>query len=299
MPRCKLTFFALVLPVVFSFSALANTANNSPQRDLTGFENADESQPLWEFGVGGASFNTTNYPASSERNAVTLAAPYVVYRGDIFRVGGGNGVRAVVVEKSDFELDLSVGGAFSAKSEDDSVRAGMPELDYLFEIGPQLLYRIKDYEFEHGGDARLNARLQARAAFSSDFNQIDQRGFVIQPTLTYQQRGVFFKETSLNTALSLTYASEKFQAYYYQVDPEFATSTRSAYNAKGGYLGSELSMSISFPIADKVRGFVGGSAKFFQGAANQDSPLYEKEVTYSLGIGFVWRLYESETKASW
>ena len=251
------------------------------------------------FGAGGGAIDVANYPASSERNLIVLAAPYVIYRGDVFRVGGGNGMRAVVVETSDFELDLSFGGAFSADSEDNTSRAGMPELDFLFEVGPQLIYRVKDFKFDQGGDGRLKARLQARAVYSTDFNRIDERGFVIEPTLSYQQRGVFFKETGLRVAFSLNFATEKLHDYFYQVDAAFANSNRTQYDAKGGYLGAEISLGLSFPIRKNIRGFLAGSAQFHQGSANQDSPLYEKDITYSVGIGFVWRLYESDAKASW
>ncbi len=299
---------ALALVISLSQIAVANTTvmtqtdstpEESPDRNLTGFESLSEAQPLWEFGVGGGFLDVPNYPASSERNSITLAAPYVVYRGDIFRVGGGDGVRAVVVEKSNFELDFSFGGAFAADSDDNSAREGMPELDFLFEVGPQIIYKVKDYAFDNGGNARLKARLQGRAVFSTDFGRIDQRGYILEPTLTYQQRGVLFAKTGLNVSFSMAFGSEKLHDYFYEVGPEFANNTRTQYDAKGGYLGSELSIGVSFPIGANIRGFFTTSAQFHQGAANQDSPLFEDDVTYSVGLGFVWRLYESDAKATW
>jgi len=299
--------FVRIFCIVFSFSSFTVFATNdnksdegeSPDRDLTGFENLKEAQPLWEFGLGGGALSVANYPASSERNFIALASPYLVYRGDVFRVGGGNGVRAVVVDKSDFEIDFSFGGAFAADSEDNTAREGMPELDFLFEVGPQLIYEVKDYTFEGGGNARLNARLQTRAVFSTDFGRLDERGFVIEPTLSYQQRGVLFEKTGLNLSFSMTYASEKLHDYFYEVDARFANSARNEYDAKGGYLGSELSAGLSFPVMENIRGFVFGSFQFHKGAANEDSPLYVDDITYSVGVGFVWRLYESDEKASW
>jgi outer membrane protein len=292
--------FLISLPVItFANVNVDNESGESPDRDLAGFEGLDEAQPLWEFGVGGGAGEVANYPASSERNFIALAAPYLVYRGDIFRLGGGGGIRAVVVEESDFEVDLSFGGAFSADSEDNSARDGMPELDFLFEVGPQFIYKVKDYSFDGGGNARLNARLQTRAVFSTDFGRLDQRGYVIEPTLSYQQRGVLFDKTSFNISFSASYASEKLHDYFYQVSPNFATDARDEFDAKGGYLGSEVSLGFSFPIAKNARGFFGGSAQFHKGAANEDSPLYEDDVTFSVAAGFVWRLYESDTKASW
>jgi len=300
-------YYLKVCIIMFSFSSFSifaqdnsnDSDSESLDRNLTGFEGLNEAQPLWEFGAGGVALSVANYPASSERNFIALAAPYIVYRGDVFRVGGGHGARAVVLEKNDIEIDLSFGGAFSAESEDNTVREGMPELDFLFEVGPQLIYKIKDISFDGGGKARLNTQLQTRGVFSTDFRGVDQRGYVIEYILSYQQRGVLFEKSGLNISFSMTYASEKLQDYFYQVDSSFATDGRAQYDAKGGYLGSELSVGLSFPIVENIRGFFGGSVKFHQGAANIDSPLYEKDITYSLGVGFIWRFYQSEAKASW
>ncbi|MBT0586781.1 MipA/OmpV family protein [Alteromonas oceanisediminis] len=304
MPVKTIVYLTMLLACLCASSdVVANTAEStpeeSPDRSLTGFEALDEAQPLWEFGVGGGFIEVPNYPASSERNSIALASPYVVYRGDVFRVGGGNGARAVVLEDSDFELDLSFGGAFAADTDDNSARAGMPELDFLFEIGSQLIYRVKDFRFADGGNGRLNARLQTIAVFSTDFSSLDDRGFLVEPALTYQQRGVLFKDTGLNVSLSAIFATERLHDYFYQVDEPFVTATRPAYDAQSGYLGTEVSVGVSFPIHPKIRGFVGGSVQFHQGSANESSPLFEEEITYSVGLGFVWRLYQSSEKATW
>lgn len=272
---------------------------DSPNRDLTGFEALNEALPLFEFGIGGGLGEVPNYPASSERNFIALAAPYVIYRGDVLRVGGGRGARAVMFDNSNFEIDISVGGAFAADSDDGTVREGMPELDFLLEIGPQLVYRVKDFSFDGGGNARLNLRLQARAVFSTDFERIDDRGFVLQPQLAYQQRGTLFPDTALNASISLVFASEKLQDYFYQVDQEFVTVDRNLFDAQSGFLGAEANLGIAFPIAENIRGFFGGTLRFHGFAANEDSPLFENKITYSIGAGFVWRLYQSERKANW
>ncbi|GGW75826.1 MipA/OmpV family protein [Alteromonas halophila] len=298
-PFRALRIAACLLGLSLSFSAISEQVKDSPNRDLTGFESQQELQPLWEAGVGGGVIEVPNYPASVERNLVALALPYVVYRGDIFRVGDGGGARAVVIEESDYEFDISLGGAFSANNEEGGVRDGMPDLDYLFEVGPQLIYRVRDFRFDGGGSGRLNARLQTRAVFSTDFSGIDHQGYVLEPMLSYQQRGRLFKDTGLNVSLSLVFATEELHDYFYQVDPAFVTAQRPAYDAKSGYLGAELSMGVSFPIRKRLRGFFGGSVQFNQGAANRDSPLFEDDITYSIGLGFVWRLYESEQRASW
>lgn len=273
--------------------------DTSPNPNLTGFEAVDEKQPLWEVGVGGGLVEVPNYPASGERNTVALALPYAIYRGDIFRIGGQGGARAVFVENNKFELDISFSGSFAADSDDNSVREGMPELDYMFEVGPQLIYKITDFPFDTGGNARLDAQIQTRGVFSTDFGQLDARGYVFESTLRYQQRGVFSHDTGFSLAARMTWATEKLHDYFYQVAPDYETDSRPAYNASGGYLGAELSAGLAFPILTNVRGFFGSSVQFSYGSANDESPLYEKDVTYSVGMGFLWRGYQSESTANW
>ena len=293
----------VLLLMMTAFYTLADdetaAAGDSPNRNLTGFESLDEKQPLWEVGIGGGMIEVPNYPASKERNFVGLAAPYAIYRGDIFRIGGDGGARAVFLENERLELDMSFSGAFSADSDDNTAREGMPELDYMFEAGPQLIYKIRDFSFQRGGNGRLTGRVQARAVFSTDLGDLHTRGYVFEPTLCYQQRGVFFDSTGLSLAFRMTWATEKLHDYFYQVDEAYVTSTRRQFNAQGGYLGSEVSLGLSFPVMNKVRGFLGTSLQFNQGSANEDSPLYEKDVTYSIGVGFVWRAWESETRSNW
>ncbi|GGW57648.1 MipA/OmpV family protein [Alishewanella tabrizica] len=269
----------------------------SIDRNFTGFESLNEAQPLWELGVGGGLINVPNYPASSERNIVGLALPYFIYRGDVFRFGDGN-ARAVIIDNTDFEIDISVAGAFSADSDNNTAREGMPELDYLFEVGPQVIYGLRTFEF-NDGIGRLNLHLQARAVFSTDFSNVKHQGYVFQPKLSYQQRGVFFKDSAFSSSVSLVFTTEKLQDYFYQVDTEFASSNRDTFDAAGGFLGAEFATGISFSLHENIRAFAGGSIRLHKGAANTDSPLFEKDLSYSVGVGFVWRIFKSEALASW
>ena len=279
------------------------------ERSLAGFEGTDESLSLWEFGAGGGAFYNPKYPASSEKRSFGLVLPFIVYRGETFRIGDGGGARAVIVETENFEIDFSFGAALPSDSEDTSARVGMPELDFLGEIGPQMIFMLGKYDFDKNADGesigtnhgkgRLDFRLQARAVFSTDFSSIDDRGFIFEPQISYQHRGFKHEDTAFNVSFGAIFATERTHDYFYEVRPEFATAARPAYDAKAGYLGSELSLGFSFRVSENIRAFVGGSAQFHSLAANKDSPLFEKEVTYSIATAFVWRFYKSETKAKW
>ncbi|MEP1448255.1 MAG: MipA/OmpV family protein [Paraglaciecola sp.] len=258
----------------------------------------DDMRPVWEAGIFAAAFNAPEYPGANKNQTNVIPSPYFVYRGKTLRIGDGSIARAVAVDKSWYELDLSLSASFGADSDENLARSGMPDLDFIFELGPQLKMRLSKFDFADHGRGELFVNLQTRAAFSTDFSSINKRGYVFQPEFIYRQKGWLSEKTALSIGLSPTWASEKLHDYFYQVDQEFATEQRPAYDAKGGYLGTRLLLSVSFNATENIRMFVGTSTSMHTGAANEDSPLFLDKNTYSVGVGLVWRLLESEEKVS-
>ena len=85
--------------------------------------------------------------------------------------------------------------------------------------------------------------------------------------------------------------------YYYEVDPAFATPTRPAYDATGGYLGSKLTAALTRQISDRL--IFGISASYFLngGAKNESSPLFLEDTGASIQAALIWTLWESERRA--
>lgn len=252
------------------------------------------SEPLWEVGVGAATFHTPAYPAADTSQTNAIASPYFIYRGKILQIGDGSVARAVAINKNWYELDISLAGSFDANSEDNEARAGMKDLDFIFELGPQLKVRLLEFEQQGEGDLYLN--LQTRAVFSTDFSSIEARGYVFQPELSFNQRGWLSERMEVTIDLSPTWASEKLHDYFYQVDSEYVTGQRSAYDAKSGYLGTGLSVDLSFYVTENIRIFTFGNASFHSNSANQNSPLFKQKNTFSYGVGVVWELWQSEER---
>jgi hypothetical protein len=50
-------------------------------------------------------------------------------------------------------------------------------------------------------------------------------------------------------------------------------------------------------VNDNLRLFVGGNVELYDGAANQDSPLFKEDVAYNGGMVLVYSFYESEARA--
>ena len=99
---------------------------------------------LWEVGGGAAAAYTPNYPAARGMNFNALPVPIVIYRGRFLRAGDGSIVSGHVFSSERLELDVSLSGSFDADSDDVDIRRGMPDLGFLFEVGPELEVRLND-----------------------------------------------------------------------------------------------------------------------------------------------------------
>ena len=102
----------------------------------------------------------------------------------------------------------------------------------------------------------------------------------------------------MGSSIGSSFATKKLHEYFYRVEPRFATATRPAYEADGGYLGSDITLGLSYGITDRVRAFVGWRVGYYGGAANEDSPLFRQKVSSSIHVGFTWSIYQSDTRAT-
>jgi MipA family protein len=251
-------------------------------------------KPLWELGFGAGALIQPHYPSSDEYQVRGLGLPYVVYRGDIFRIGDGQSARAVAAENNLYELSLSFDAAFDAESDGNELREGMPDLDFIFEIGPQLIFHLQKFQFSDTSRSEIQLALQARAAFSTDFGRIDHHGYVFEPMLRYRHYGLFHPQLEGTVSLKPLWATRDVHGYFYDVANEFSVPGRDTYRARGGYFGTGLNFSGTWHINNKARMFVGVQTSFYQGAENIQSPLFEKKFNAGFAVGLVWSLVESK-----
>ena len=250
--------------------------------------------PLWEIGIAGGGIYGADYPAADEKSMRALGLPYVIFRGDIFRIGDDSLARGLIIDDDFLELDISIDASFDADSDDNMARRGMPDLDYLFEVGPQARF---DLGTVAGGEVTLG--IPVRAVFSSDFGRIDYRGVIVDPELTYERQGLFGAKLGFSVSLGVAFAQERLHDYFYEVGPEFQTAERPVHDASGGYLGTDLTIGFARPLTDRLDVFAGTQLSFHGGASNSDSPLFRDRFNAAIGIGLTWSLYESETRVPW
>lgn len=252
---------------------------------------SSEGRPLWEVGVGGGGGWLPHYPASDEGSFRGLGAPYLIYRGEIFRVGDDGIARGRVVNTNLFELDISLDGSFDAESDENEARRGMPDLDFLAEVGPQLLFKLHRSEAQE-----FDIAVQARAAFSTDFSSVDYRGLVYQVRASYEARGLFGGDVGVVLSGGPIFATERLHDYFYEVDPRFAAAVRPAYGAKGGYIGTEAFLATYSLVSERLTLYAGAQLGLYSGAENADSPLFREEFTAGVLAGFTWSFWQSERR---
>lgn len=242
---------------------------------------------MWEAGIGAGYLSSFDYPGSTDPNTAQFALPFFIYRSRIFRVGDG-GAGAVAVENPRLKLDVSFGGALNAESEPDSVREGLPDLDLLFEFGPRLQYRLFAREWESGSRSQLNWDSKIRTVIGTDFKSLKARGFVFSTGLAYRQKDLISNYVDLVVNADITFGDQRYNDYFYTVEPEFATPERSQYTARAGYVETRLFLGFAIRPIETLRIFTGVFQFSYANSANEASPLFETDNSTQYAIGIVW-----------
>jgi outer membrane scaffolding protein for murein synthesis (MipA/OmpV family) len=247
-------------------------------------------KPLWEIGAVGGGGWLPDYPAADQNHLNGIALPYAIYRGEIFRVGDGQGPRGLFVDTPWLELNVGLDAAFPVDSDDNDARRGMEDLDFLVEAGPKLIAKLLP---EDPANA-LDLSLAARAVLSTDFKGVAYRGLTLNPAVTYRRKDLLGADLTAIAALGATFGFDGFNDYFYEVEADDVRPGRPRYDADPGYVGSEITLGLSWGVTERVQIFGGTQIGIWKGSANEDSPLYRDDVTYAVGGGLRWSFFASE-----
>jgi outer membrane protein len=248
-----------------------------------------ELKPQWELGVGVAGIDFPVYRGANERQSYVLPVPYVQYHGDVVQVDRER-MRGLLFRRDLVEMDISLNGSVPVKSNDTVERYGMPDIDPILEIGPSVNVHLY---FDDRRHTNLDLRLPMRAAVSTDFSSVAFRGWLFQPSLNLDFRNMKQSGWNLGFVAGLLYADQRYHQYFYDVAPQYATATRPAYSAGGGYSGSQFITALS----KRFPGYwVGGFMKWddLEGAAFMGSPLVTRGQAFSVGFAVSWILSVSD-----
>jgi outer membrane protein len=257
---------------------------------------ADETATgaLWELNFAAFGRSGPSYPASGETQFDVIPLPFPVYRGKFLRLFEDNEkpLRGRVFRRDLVRLDIDFNLTFGSDSDEIEARRGMPDLDLLLEVGPQLELKFVDQGWL-GTNAYI--ALQLRGSWSWDGLNPSWQGFVFSPELKFT-RDLRQPRQQLKLRVTPTFASSTYMDYYYEVKAEFATPDRPAFEPDPGYLGTELTLSLRQPITDRLEFWCGVRQAFHRGATNDDSPLFTDNATTAVYGAFMYRFWESERR---
>lgn len=247
-----------------------------------------ELKPEWELGAGVAGIDFPLYRGAAERRTYLLPVPYVQYRGKILQVDRDR-VRGILFRRGALEMDISVNGSPPVSSNDSAARRDMPDLDPTVEFGPSLIAHLY---YDERRQTNLDLRLPVRAVYAVNLNRFESAGWLAQPTLNLDLRTVI-PGWNFGAQGSLFFGDRAYHGYFYDVAPRYATSTRPAYGASGGYGGKQLLMSLSRKRGDM---WMGAFVKWddLSGAVFADSPLVQRGQSFAAGFMVAWVFAKSE-----
>ena len=247
--------------------------------------------PLWELGAGIGAFALPDYRGADEARGYLLPVPYLVYRGKFLK-SDRHGIRGTLFDSERLDLNLSVAASLPVDSSRNAARTGMPDLEPSLEFGPSLeiaLWRAQDRR-----DV-LALRLPLRAAFTLESSP-RAIGWVATPQLNLDLAGRgALAGWNLGLLAGPIYGSKRQHQYFYGVAPQFATATRPAYDAPGGYAGLQFLAAAS----RRFDGFWVGAfvrADTLSSAAFAASPLLKRDTYVAAGVGIAWVLGTSSQR---
>lgn len=249
------------------------------------------SLPLWEAGIGLGGIVAPDYRGADSTTSYLLPTPYFVFRGE-FLAADRSSVRGLLYKNEKWEANLSVNGTLPVSSDNNAARQGMESLRPIVEIGPSVnatVWRSAD-EKKH-----LSLRAPLRAALTVESSP-RHTGWLFSPNLLLEVHDpAGFAGWRLGMQAGPILQSRRYNDYFYTVTAADATATRPAYQASGGYAGSQFTLTLTkrYP-----RWWVGSFVRVDQlsGASFNHSPLLKQRSGVAAGLAVAWVFGESSTR---
>jgi len=247
-------------------------------------------QPLWEVGLGIGVLGYDNYRGADTSHVYPVPVPYVVYNGPFLKADQ-EGVRGFLFDRKWVEVNLS--GDFTMPVSNDRTRSGMPQLKSTLEAGIAV-----DFHLWRSEDSRikLDLRVPLRQAFTLQMPP-QPIGWTLTPGFRLRVKDPCgFAGWNAGIYTGPLFANRHYDGYFYTVPPQNATASRPAFQAAGGYAGTQLDVDLAkrFPHY-----WVGAFVRYdtLGGAVFEDSPLVQRDHYLAAGLFFAWMIGKSSRMA--
>lgn len=258
-------------------------------------ENIRDSEKLiqknyLQIGLGAGYGIVPHYPASDQSSSKSLILPVIIYKGDILKSDQEEGSRAELYTSRELDVNLSFGARFSSDSKDNRAREGMPDLNYILEVGPSLSYKI----LREKKKRLFTLQIPLRFTTETNFKMYNYLGLVFEPEVKLKFLNVGLVDLSLTSSLSFEIFSDRVAQYYYEVENRYARQDRREYRATAGFSTITFGQSLSYDL-DHCKIVGGVNYNDYSFSENRNSPLFRVKNNYSVFTALIWFFYEKET----
>lgn len=266
-----------------TLTLLALTLSSQPVLADDTLDNGSEKpqKGKWTFGVGVFGASLPHYGGADQSKGIILPFPYIGYKSEKVTIDR-SGIVTKLWNSDSLSLTFSGKGSIRVDSKDNKARSGMENLGWVGAMGPALNWHLRK-------DKSLYMQFTARAAFAFD-DGVESIGSQGETSLNWaSKRHAFGPQSSWQVTLkgSLKFADGKYNNYFYGVEDQYVTATRSAYAADTGYTGAELLGGLNFE-GERYRAGMFVRYNDISGATFEDSPLIRKEHNASIGFAYAW-----------
>jgi outer membrane protein len=235
----------------------------------------------WTFGVGVFGASLPHYAGSDQSQTIVLPFPYIRYKSEKLSIDR-SGIVHKLWDSESFSLTFSGQGSIKVDSKDNKARAGMTDLGWVGAAGPALNWYPQE-------DKSLFVQMTTRAAFSFD-SGIKNIGWQGETSLNWaSKRQALGPQSTWQFTLKgrVKFADSKYNNYFYGVEDQYVTASRSSYASDSGYAGSDILAGINFN-GERYRAGIFARYSNISGTAFEDSPLVRKENNGSIGFAYAW-----------
>jgi hypothetical protein len=265
-----------ILNFLFVFFLTPNLAN--ADADPSPVDITDVQQKNSQWGLAGGVGWITDYPGAAQGRMRYLVMP--AFHSKYITVDRQDGARAHLVNERRIKFSVSFSFLLPTSAQDIPVRQGMPDLDLILQLGPELqIYFLRSNTFNVY--LRLPVRFIVATDFKSDFEYLQ---WTFAPSLRTEYN-FGSKYGKLGTRLEFDFASARYQSYFYQVEARYATADRPTYHAKMGIMEYIVGLQYSYDHLLPVTFSASANIYLMRDAVNRNSPLHLRNEGYSfLGL---------------
>lgn len=236
----------------------------------------------WELGAGLAGFDIPLYIGSAQNKQYLVPVPYIKLKSKYLEIG--EGVKGFLFTSPTMRLDLSADAGVPVRSNDSIVRQGMPNLNTVLQFGPSLEITMSG---SRTGLEELRLEFPVRLALATDIKHTENIGWIFEPRFTYESRREHKQGIAYSATFGLRYATRDYHAYYYDVDPAYATPQRPVFASDKGYSGLITNLVASWRDENMIY-WATLRYRNLNNAAYENSSLVEVKDYYLFGAGVTW-----------